>query len=367
MVTSSELSVQDVDPSERVEHHIRHAIMAVDNGERLPSVRQLMRRCNAGKSAVERALSRLQGEGLVESRARSGLYRIGGASVKETVVEYLYFCPAIALEGNRFHSDLFSCLSSAFAMQSRFFRLNVMECEKDVPALVARLIRSATVPVITCGIGLSDLLQVAQLAAANISVLHLLPNFTEPINESLILDDEAIVRLQVEHLVKCGYRKVAYLHAAADNEYIRPLNARRDAFLRLCVDYGLELRPGWVVNSRWENDAVMSALCPLLKAQEKPQALVINDGTASGVYAAIRACGLTPGVDIGVIGCDDMPWDTHIAPPLTSVRVSRPMIARMTCDLIDRMITGQKVGRNLVPPELIVRESTVPRGAGKSV
>ena len=77
--------------SERTEKYVRSAIQATAVGGRLPSVRQIMRDCSANKVVVDRMLAKLQGEGMIESRPRSGFYRTGGVVTTRKTVDYLFF------------------------------------------------------------------------------------------------------------------------------------------------------------------------------------------------------------------------------------------------------------------------------------
>lgn len=349
-----------IDPAERVECYIRESLAKADEGDRLPSVRQLMHHCKVSKSAVDRVLSRLQGEGLIEARSRSGLYRSDRSSIRETVVEYLFFGHPDSPERGGFHSEVFYALSSSLSRESKFLHLNIMRREKNPRAIIDRICRNPSCRVITCSVGISDLLEVGRIVDAGIGVLHLLPNFTEPVSSSICLDDKAIVRLQIEHLAGLGHRRVAYLHAAQEDTYYRSVNARRDMFARIAVDAGLDIQPGWIRYVGWDADVVHREVIDLLSADVRPTALIVYDAVVKSVYSAIREYGLVPGRDISVIGCDDRPWAAHVDPPLTTVRVSRSNIAEATCRELGRASAGESVGRHFIPLELIVRKSTAP-------
>ena len=56
---------------------------------------------------------------------------------------------------------------------------------------------------------------------------------------------------------------------------------------------------------------------------------------------------------------DDVTLASHTSPPLTTIRQDLALGATLMVDRLLRRIEGEDVGSALVPPELIVRGSTV--------
>ena len=78
----------------------------------------------------------------------------------------------------------------------------------------------------------------------------------------------------------------------------------------------------------------------------------------------LRRLGLRPGVDVALIGCDDMPLAAHVRPSLTTfsqdlgaigMRLGRIVLARLQGDLTP--VQG------IIETKLVVRESDCPGGA----
>jgi LacI family transcriptional regulator len=82
-----------------------------------------------------------------------------------------------------------------------------------------------------------------------------------------------------------------------------------------------------------------------------------------GAISAAQKRGLVVGRDIAITGFDDIPLAEHSHPTLTTVRQPIYDIGRQICDMLIRLIQGEKVAERhvLLQPELIVRESS---GAG---
>lgn len=120
-------------------------------------------------------------------------------------------------------------------------------------------------------------------------------------------------------------------------------------------------------------DAVEALLAG--RARSNTAIVVSNDSVAVGAIAALRARGLRVPDDVSLVGWNDLgDMPGYLDPPLTSVRVSLPALARTAVDTLYQRI-GSRVGPSvrkpesvppstrtgmqvLVPVELIVRAST---------
>ena len=78
-----------------------------------------------------------------------------------------------------------------------------------------------------------------------------------------------------------------------------------------------------------------------------------------GALNAIHGLGLQIPGDIAVVGFDDMPWATSLAPPLTVVAQPQHELGRCAAELIQRRLSGHvgEARQVRLQPRLIVRES----------
>ncbi len=350
-------AIPQVEPFQRVESYLRSVVDAASPGERLPSVRTVMRQCRVSKALADRVLSRFQGEGLIESRPRSGLFRAGRPAVRERVIDYLFFGAHGGLVRGGFHSELIACVAAELAGRSEFLRVRIMRNEPDPQGVVENIIRRDGAEVVTCSLRVSDIPYLKMLRDAGVLCLNLLPNLAEPISPMLSLDDAGMVRGQIEYLTGLGHRRIGYLHSVQEGEFHRPVNHRLDAFYRLAMEYRLEVEPEWVRSVGWDQDRIRSETRVLLAMERRPTALIISDPHVNPVYAELRAGGLTPGVEISVVGTDDLPWAAHVDPPLTSLRVPRTRAARTLCEMLDVLRKGEDPGVRYIETEMMIRRS----------
>ena len=347
-----------VGPSDRVDRYFREILARTDHGERLPSVRQAMRECRVSRVIVDRALARFQGEGLIETRERSGLYRTGGIHNGRRVVDLLYFGFLGCLDPGSFHNDYFSTLTVALAERSQSLRMRVMLKDPDPKGYVSGLVRERPGQLIVCEANVDSLGLVEKLKEAGIRYLHLFPNMIEPISPSLVVDDEDILRHQLGHLRELGHRRVGFFHAVNPKHFARPIWLRKLLFYQMACEHGLEVRPEWVRCAGWQAEGVRSEVRAVMGGADRPTGLVIYDNHVNPVYSELRAMGLEPGRDVSVVGTDDLPHASHVDPGLTTVQVSRTTAAAATLEMMDALEAGKEPGIQRLKTKLIVRGST---------
>jgi LacI family transcriptional regulator, galactose operon repressor len=175
-------------------------------------------------------------------------------------------------------------------------------------------------------------------------------------------DDEAGLRIAVDHLVRLGHRRIAYITGPGDADTV---HRRLEGFRSAVLQAGLELRPDYVVTSSADPEAGPArAMAQLLRLDTRPTAVILwTVGDAAGALHAAHAESLSVPGDLSVVAINDSPLAAFLSPPLTVVRM--PMaelagkaVARL-CDVVARRaVTGDLIVRT--PPLLVERHSTRP-------
>lgn len=175
-------------------------------------------------------------------------------------------------------------------------------------------------------------------------------------------DNHAIGRLGAEHLLACGFERVAfcgYPRSATEGWSAE----RAKAFQQAAEEAGrsCEVFTGRVAAARrWED--LQRELQAWLRRLPTPVGLMAcNDVRARHVLEACRALGLRIPHDVAVIGVDNDEMICELTdPPLSSVDQSARRIGYQAAVLLERMMTGHAVdGGVIVPPiGVVVRAST---------
>jgi DNA-binding LacI/PurR family transcriptional regulator len=172
------------------------------------------------------------------------------------------------------------------------------------------------------------------------------------------VDNVAGTAAVVEHLVARGHRAIALIGWPEGSG----VGDRRAEGWRLGLDkHGLfgEARD---LDLRGEDSIITGAQLTtvLLDRREPPTAIVaVSDTLAAGTLRALHSRGLTPGIEVAVVGFDDTPTATVL--DLSSVRQPIETVGHGLIDALMTVLNGpgneDPTGRLLVP-DLVVRASS---------
>jgi len=163
--------------------------------------------------------------------------------------------------------------------------------------------------------------------------------------------------LAIEHLYRIGHRRIAFLGAnpnllAADDR----LRGYQQGFSQLQLKFDPLLVLSTELNRRGGFDGVQK----LMKAKNPPSAvLCLNDVVALGAMEGLQRLGRKPGIDVGIVGFNNIPDAAQCVPGLTTIDNSPRQLGESAAELLLKRIE-QRVApiRTLVlQPQLVVRES----------
>lgn len=164
------------------------------------------------------------------------------------------------------------------------------------------------------------------------------------------------ISLAVNHLVKLGHKKIAFLNGSknsmvSDERYLAFIQSMQNNNMMIyekLIEYGYYVPdcakyhvPGFL-----ENGAT-AILCA-------------SDLIALGVITEVTKHGLKVPEDISVIGYDDLPLAAELTPPLTTIRQDRIDLGKSAFLLLDGLVHDITVSKMLLRAKFIERESTLP-------
>lgn len=165
------------------------------------------------------------------------------------------------------------------------------------------------------------------------------------------------MELVAQHLIDLGHRHLAYISAPSSLMFCSDRRAGLEAGLER---NGLSMPSEYVMVSDLTQRGGFQAMAALLEMSPRPTAVIVcNDLMALGAISAAQGRGLKVGHDVAITGFDDIPLAEHSHPPLTTVRQPIYDIGRRICDMLIRVIRGERLVERhvLLHPELIIRES----------
>jgi DNA-binding LacI/PurR family transcriptional regulator len=143
---------------------------------------------------------------------------------------------------------------------------------------------------------------------------------------NIVLDYAAGVDAAVQHLSTLGHEHIGFISGPMT---LTSARARRQAFIASLKRLRIHLNPAFIEPGDHRMSGGHDAMVRLLNRPARPTAILAsNDLTAIGAMGAIFEHGLSVPEDFSVIGFDDIDLSAYTQPPLTTIRVSRPDIAR---------------------------------------
>ncbi|MBV9324463.1 MAG: LacI family DNA-binding transcriptional regulator [Chloroflexi bacterium] len=189
-----------------------------------------------------------------------------------------------------------------------------------------------------------------------------------PATHAVEVDNIAGARLAVEHLLRLGHRRIAYLGGPPD---LTLSVDRWQGFLQGLGAAGVEVDRRLIGQGELTVDSGEAVFGQLLDGggPRPTAAFAATDAIALGALRAARARRLEPGRDVALVGFDDVPSAAFAEPPLTTIR-QHPHAVGMA---LGRLVLDQLAGHPIVQPyrrlepELVVRAScgSAARNGGK--
>jgi LacI family transcriptional regulator len=172
-------------------------------------------------------------------------------------------------------------------------------------------------------------------------------------------DGEYGMSLITCHLAELGHKRVAFIDAPGHFMFA---HYRRQGFLKGLKENGLEIDQELIVTGDMTQRSGFQLASELLVLPDPPTAIVAcNDLMALGAISAAQQLGLRVGIDIAVTGFDNIPLAEHCHPPLTTVHQPIYQIGEMVCEMLIKLIRGEKLEQEqiLLQPSLMVRQSSL--------
>jgi LacI family transcriptional regulator len=162
--------------------------------------------------------------------------------------------------------------------------------------------------------------------------------------------------LAVEHLLRLGHRRIAFVGGARSVSTARD---RTDSFRAILSRFGAPVGP-IVACLPTREDGVRAVRQLFAGRPDDPTAVIChNDLCAIGVMLGLADRGLAPGREVAVIGFDNIPEGALHRPALTTVAIGAREIGREAAELLLRRITSPEGEPEtiILPPKLVVRAS----------
>lgn len=167
-------------------------------------------------------------------------------------------------------------------------------------------------------------------------------------------------RLATEHLLAAGHRQIAVITGPLEGRHWKLRRLGCEAALR---DAGLTLDPALAVEVPVDTaDSAEPVIERLLVSGPPCTALFAgNDRYALAAYRVLRRLGRGVGLDLSVVGYDDLDFSRTLEPPLTTIQPDIEGIGEGAMSLLAEAFAGQPPRQVLRRVKLVERGSVTSR------
>ncbi|TFF23355.1 LacI family DNA-binding transcriptional regulator [Jiella endophytica] len=170
-------------------------------------------------------------------------------------------------------------------------------------------------------------------------------------------DDAYGMGLAVDHLVSLGHRSIAMIGGTRATSTGR----EREAGYRAGLERGgIAFRPEWRIEGPRDRHSGFASASEFLALPERPTAIVcFSDLVALGVMYGLARGGVRPGIDVAVVGYDDIEEAEIAMPPLTTVSNGQSEVGERSASALLQRLQGVEAAERttLIEPQLRVRQS----------
>jgi LacI family transcriptional regulator len=163
------------------------------------------------------------------------------------------------------------------------------------------------------------------------------------------------------YLIRLGHRKIACIGGSSPLAGI-PMTeeARFVGYMKALSIHGVPIISNLTKDGHFNEEDSYIAMKQILSGKVRPTALfTTSDRMAYGAYKAIREAGLSVPGDIAVVSFDDLKMSEFVDPPLTTIRVHKEELGRITVKMLLQRMDGNLPFpiTSYLPTQLIVRKS----------
>lgn len=155
-----------------------------------------------------------------------------------------------------------------------------------------------------------------------------------------------------------GHRRIGFISGPAK---YKPLVDRYAGYCAVLMEHGLPIVPEYVSPNRDRRHIKgYLEMKYLMELPERPTAVfTVSDRSAFGALQALREMGISPGRDVGLIGCDNIKGHQKVADTIPTVHVPRAEVGQMAVRfLIEAMKGNTLTGKVVIPGRLVLPGTT---------
>lgn len=346
-----------------IKNQLLEIIATMSPGERLTDRITLCKKLDTTRTTLDKAINELIQQGILTSQKGSGTFVVG--TLEGSVPDSENWCVIVP----NIIDPIYGGLVSGIETVAQQHNTNLILCNSDNDSAkqekyIRRLLISGVagfiiVPVITDD-PVENYRLYSNLVGSNIPFIFCNRN-VEGVSAPIVTSNDFYGGyIATKHLIKNGYRKIAYV---ARQKYRTSMD-RCQGYMTALLENGIDINRRLIIfptvgtQSPFDYRQEVKAL---LSSGEADAVFCFNDSIAIQISNVIKSMGMTVSEDIGIIGYDNIDACKSHSPALSSVSYKIEEIGKKAADVLLHLCNAQKEPSGfeyyLFQPEVIPRES----------
>ncbi len=168
------------------------------------------------------------------------------------------------------------------------------------------------------------------------------------------------VNSATKDLIALGHKNIALMDGSAQ---IRPARERSNGFLRAINEAKIKNGVGSPIDGILSPSSARAKTRELmnLPKSKRPTAIITGSTYVTiGVLEALSDLGLSPGNDLSLVACDDLPWLRVLRPRISTVSRDYQNFGTTAADLMLSLLGGEKPKTITLPTRYEARDTSQP-------
>ena len=260
---------------------------------------------------------------------------------------------------NPFYHDIFFSFEEYARLHGYSVLIAVTNRNPDIERLYFDVLFTKQVDGVACFLPTIPFDEIRNIASEYPFVACCWRGFSEMNINYVCIDNANATYDAMQYLIKLGHRRIAALNGnfAGRMYEVERANGYRRALEAAGIPYNAELD----VICDYNHQAAYETTRKLMSLKKPPTAIMaLSDERAAGAVKYLVKHGIRPGVDVDVVGYDNVPVSEIVTPSLTTIAQPRLAIGREAAQILLSRIEDPTVPNKgvILSHQLIIREST---------